>query len=480
MSLVNRVSAYFLAALAVCLIGYSAAMYGLIREHLFHTFDGELNAALNVLVAALEVEPDGVKWQPSDHTITLGDETGEQEVRWIITDEHGRVIDASSNLAAAGQAEETLLRTAGSSSGPVDEFRVVDGWRLIQHRLRAPSPKPPAERDLDEYAEAQVTVARQDRQLQTELFQLAGLACTLPVGLWLLAGLVGRAYCRRALRPLGDMARRARSMNSADFTMRLQLPEHRDELADLASSFNELLDRLERAYLQQQRFTGDAAHQLRTPLTVLRGQIEVALRRPRSEEEYRQTLSQLGVQTRELQQIIEALLFLARTEGGMALPDQQELSLADWLSQFLQTWQSHPRAADLHLQLNGDQTIVTSPPLLRQALDNLVGNAIKYSSPGAPVTIAASACDEGVELAVSDRGCGIAPTEVAAIFEPFYRSSTARQSGVAGTGLGLAIVQQIAGALGGSVRFESPSQQGSRFILRLPRQPDGVQRDSGR
>ncbi len=467
MSLVNRVSAFFLAALAVCLIGYSLTMYGLIREHLYHTFDEQLNGALNVLVAALEVEPDGVKWQPSDHTITLGNATAESEVRWIITNEQARIIDASANLADA-PANDPLLLMAQAAGGPADVLRVMDGWRLIQHRMAAPMPKPPAERDLDEHAEVQVTVARRLGPLQSELFQLAIMACTLAIGLWLMAAFAGRAYCRRALRPVSEMALRARSMRTADFGLRLPRSDHPDELADLALSFNELLDRLQRAYQQQQRFTGDAAHQLRTPLTVLRGQIEVALRRPRTSEEYQSMLTQLGQQTRDLQQIVEALLFLARTEGGMALPDQQELALADWLPRYLEAWQTHPRRADLNLQLGRPASLVTSPPLLRQALDNLVSNALKYSPQGSPVTIATEVCNGGVEVSVTDRGCGIDPADVDSVFEPFFRSSAARRSGVAGTGLGLAIVRQIVEALGGSVKCESLPQQGSRFVLRLP------------
>lgn len=471
MTLINRVSAFFLLALGVCLIGYSTAVYVLIREHLFHQFDAHLRSSLNVLVAAVEVEPDGVKWQPSDHTITLGNEREEDEVRWVIVDEAGRMVDESHNLKSPNAEDQRLLTLAQSGSKPVPVAILNFGqWRYLQHRLTCPEPKPAKERDPDESAELTVTVAREAERLHADVWRLGLLASILPLVLWCIAAVTGRSYCRRALRPVGAMADRARSMTNADFDLRLPDSGQADELSSLSAAFNSLLDRLQQAYEQQQRFTGDAAHQLRTPLTILRGQIDVALRRPREAEEYRQLLELLGDQTRELQQIVETLLFLARNEDADSQPDRQTILLQSWLPDFLNHWRNDARFADLQWQVTGAPVLHVNDSLLRQAVENLISNALKYSPRGSPVQVDVHGDSSGITITVEDRGSGIAPGERSAIFDPFYRSASARQTGVAGTGLGLALVARIARALGGSIRYEPASPQGSRFILQFPQQ----------
>ena len=472
MTLVSRVSAFILAALAVCLAGYSLSTYWLIRRHLVSEFDLQLQSALNVLVAAVEVEDDGVKWQPTDHTITLGDEQRAEEVRWMIVDEAQRTVDRSRNLTAS-VADRALLELGRS---PLAAETIVGA---VQQHLEAPHPKTANEREPDEFAAVLITVARDETQLQADLLQLTLLVCLLPLALLAAAAIAGRRYCRRALLPLGAMAARARSMTQADFRLRLPGGERQDELADLAGAFNGLLDQLEQAYERQHRFTGDAAHQLRTPLTVLRGQLDVALRRPRSAEEYRTTLDTLRTQTAELQQIVEAMLFLARSEGDSPPPETEDVILADWLPAHLEHWQQHPRSADLAPHIDPAARVRASLPLLGQALDNLISNALKYSPPGTPVLVSAQARNGGqdgatVVLSVEDQGSGIPAEDQEAIFEPFFRSAAARQSGITGTGLGLAIVARIAAALGGRASCDSELGHGSRFALILPSSTEGI------
>jgi heavy metal sensor kinase len=469
MTLVNRVSLFFLTALAISLAGYSVLSYVLIRGHLVGQFDRQLENALNVLVAAVEVEDEGVKWEPSDHTITLGVERDADAVRWVITDEHGRVVDRSRNLGSPSVTDRALLVFARSDAQAEHEIRGLGEWRFLRKRLSAPLVESDEdERGPEEFDAAIVTVALPAAGLRAELVRLGLLLSVLPAGLWCVAALVGRSYCRRALGPVRAMAARAGSVTQADFRLRLPVGPHRDELADLATAFNGLLGRLQQAFEQQRRFTGDAAHQLRTPLTVLRGEIDVALRRPRPEAEYRRVLVELSEQTAELQAIVEALLFLARAEGDALPPESREIVLADWLREVQTRWRDHPRAADLVFEIDPAARVLAAPPLLGQAVDNLVSNALKYSPPGTPVIIRASARGDEVALSVQDHGMGIAEDDRRAIFEPFFRSAQARQSGAEGIGLGLALVARIARVHGGRVECESHPHAGSRFTLHLP------------
>ncbi|MBA4019481.1 MAG: sensor histidine kinase [Pirellula sp.] len=475
MSLVNRLSLFFLAAITTALVGISILFYGLSRRQLEEQFDQQLYGALHLLVAAVEVESDDVKWEPSDHTIGLGIEDGLEDIRWTVFDEDERVMDHSRNLSLAKAGVDANLRDYGrrlqsDSDAAVD----IDGWRVLQRRLAAAQPKPEEERDPLEREGLVVTVGRSPDDLHANLRRLGALSIVVPVAVGIVAALVARALSRRALAPLRRMADQAHDMPGTNPAARLPIPAARDELAELGTAFNALLDRLFESLDKQQRFTGDAAHQLRTPLTGLLGNVEVALRRERSADEYRETLVGVREQAEEMRRMVESLLFLARAEGEAVAPDSQSLVLDQWLPEQLRNWQ--PRHPSTPLQLIGletaaarsELTVRASPALLRQVLENLIDNAVKYGAPDKPVIVALQRLGHDACISVVDQGPGIAEADRAMIFQPFFRSADARRSGAAGTGLGLAVAARIARALGGSLECTSRPGSGAKFTLKLP------------
>jgi len=467
MTLVNRVLTFFLTALALVLIAYSTAFYGFVGYQLRQEFDQQLQSALATLVAAIEVEDDSAKWQPTEHAISPDTHDALEEVRWAVFDDTGMLVDHSPNISPelADDAHFLMIaRQPAQKEASLD----IDNWRFMQHSIQAAQQRDRDERDSDEYNGLVITVARSQAELDANLQRLALLVCLLPVGVWLVAAAVGRWFCARAVQPVLDMAAQVRAMSGNDFRRRLPATNSQDEVAGLGAAFNGLLDQLQQVFEQQRRFTGDAAHQLRTPLAVLLGQVDVALRRPRSTEEYQRTLALLRSETVELQQIVEALLFLARAEEDASLPDLQPLALDDWLPAYLRKWNEHPRHADLTLNVARDSRVLASSSLLSQLLDNLISNALKYSEPDTPVVLSARRNDAQVLLSVEDHGQGIAPEDRQAIFTPFFRSQAARQSGIAGTGLGLAIAARIANAMSGKLECESTPGVGSTFRLVLP------------
>lgn len=464
MTLTSRVSYFFLIALAVILTGYSIVLYGLARYYLYREFDYQLRSTLNTLVAAIEVESDDVKWEPSDHTVTIGSERDTDDPRWVVVDETAQIVDRSSNLTGTADDEIVLnhARLIGSSGTTTPSPRE---WRFLQSRLAAPMPKPPAERDIREHAVLVVTVARSVTPVERTLNGLAILTGLLTLGVWTIAAIGGRRLCSKALEPVGRMAASARTIGPANPQKRLPVSPSQDELSDLGHAFNDLLDQLFQAFQRQQRLAGDAAHQLRTPLTVLQGQIEVALRKPRAAAEYAETLSVLNSQVAELRQIVESLLFLARSEDEAQSPPMAQVELSAWLKNYILRWQSHTRFSDMRLEADQVVSCETSEALLSQLLDNLIGNALKYSVAGSPVTVSLARQDRSVTIEVADRGIGIAPEDVTLVFEPFFRSENARRSGTAGTGLGLALAARIARALHARLTCASQLGQGTRFTL---------------
>lgn len=480
MSLTTRLSAYFLAALALVLLGFSGVLYLLVRHHLAHQTHQRLEAALQTLVAAVEVHADDVEWEPLERHITLGEDSGEDQVRWMLHDEAGHLVDCSRNMESAQHALAAF------------DDRSQAEWYVAGRCLRAGNFDPETMAAMNEgiatrqwpglvslptdrtYRSRALTfrAALSRQPAAAALRQLAWALATIALSLWTVGLLLSRCVCRRALRPVVRMAASARSLRPEHAGQCLVVARTGDELEDLGQAFNEVLSRLSEVLERQQRFTGDASHQLRTPLTVVLGQVEVALRQERSPAEYQRVLEVVRRRAGEMREMVELLLFLARMPARSELPEMLRVNLAEWLGQRLRPWAAHPRFSDLHWHRPADDEgweVRTQPALLGQVLENLLDNACKYSEPGTPITIELEQTESAVVLAVSDRGHGIHAEDVTHICDPFFRSIEARRLGRSGVGLGLTVAGRILKALGGELRVTSQPGQGSRFAVHLPR-----------
>jgi signal transduction histidine kinase len=483
MSLTGRSSALFLSVLGLVLVGFSTALYVSAWTYLDRQVSDRLASALAILAAAAEVHPDGVEWEPRERVLPLGQEPGAERLRWMVFDERGQRIDHSRNLADSDL-------TAAWSPGPGNAElpgKLVDrtgrSWRVAQRRVR-PTPAPasgsraaaaaaPAEPDASGtlHPGLVMTVAAPLAPMNATLAALAWSLVGLGLGTWLLAAFLCRRLARRALAPLTRMAASARGLDATDPGWSLDEAGTGDELDDLGRAFNDLLARLHEAFERQRRFSGDASHQLRTPLTVLIGQLEVALRHERSGEDYRQALASALGRAVQLRQIVEALLYLSRAEGEAQLPGGKPLDLGLWVDEYLANRPASGRAAEVvHRAADGEgPRVMVHPPLLGQLLENLLDNAEKYGGHhGPPNVVETARAGESAVLAVEDCGPGIPPEEVPRVFEPFYRSPRARRQNTPGVGLGLAVVRRIAVAFGGSVDVRGGPGKGCRIEVRLP------------
>jgi heavy metal sensor kinase len=471
MTLTSRLLSFYLLALAVILLGFSAGLYVLARTYLYRQVDDRLETALDTLAAAAEIGPDGVEWEPQERILPLGQDSGEDQVRWLIRDDAAKVIDRSHNLGM-----QELPTQVGATTVAQD-----GAWQMARRTvLPTPGAFPPFTSLADwEHGKQPVlhkalvvTVAVSLNPVRATLRNLAVTMGALSVTLWVLAFVMGRWLCHRALMPVTRMAATAQSMDAADRTQRLPCPPTGDELESLGRAFNGLLDRLHEAFERQSRFTGDASHQLRTPLAAMIGQVEVALRRNRTSEEYARTLHAVAKEATHLRQITEMLLFLARADAEARLPQLETIDMAAWLPEKLAAWSGHVRQTDFRIEpaAPGPLLVKVHPPLLGQLVDNLLDNACKYSAAGTPIRLRMWGESDRAFLAVEDQGHGIAPDDLPHIFEPFYRSSLARRLGTAGVGLGLAVAARIAEAFGGSLTVTSEPGKVTCFTLSLPRQ----------
>lgn len=476
MSLSTRLSLFFLAALAAVLLGFSATLYLLGRSYLWRQLDDRLEKALDTLEAAVDVESGGLEWEPEDRRLTLGLDASIENVRWLVQNESGGLVDCSPN-ARNGVFPRAELDTLPDLPGDATALGDLPGWRIARRHLRLDEllrlgkghPEDDGPGDDVEYRELVLLAGLSPAPVETSLHRLAVALAGVSTTLWMACAALGRWLCRRALEPVVRMAAAARAMAAADGSDAIPIPSTGDELEDLGRAFNELLAHRHEALERQRKFAGNASHQLRTPLAGLLSLVEVVRRRPRPAGEYEQALDQVHREANRLRQIIESLLFLARSESEAAPPEAELIELTRWVPAQLRRWSEHARSADLQCdRANGPVWVCAHPLLLAQALENLLDNALKYSDPGTPVTVACRREAGQSLLTVSDRGWGLTGEEAAAIFEPFYRSLQARRQGRPGVGLGLSVVRRIVDAAGGTIEVESVPGCGTRFVLRFP------------
>ncbi len=307
---------------------------------------------------------------------------------------------------------------------------------------------------------------------------LSTLALILPVGL-VTALLVGSWIARRALQPVDRIITEVREITDGrSLHRRLAEPMVKDELGRLTVTLNQMMMRLERSFAALRRFTADASHELKTPLTVLRAGVERAITTPHLPPEALAALEETLQEIHRMTELVDALLTLARADEGIAPLHREPVDLRAIVEEARET-------GELLAEQAGVQMEVTTPPepvvlpvdrsRIRQLLLNLLTNAMKYTPAGGSVRMQLGQADGRVTLTVADTGIGIAPGDLPHIFDRFWRADSARTrtGGRPGAGLGLAICKWIAEAHGGAIEVQSRPGRGTTFTVTLPREGGG-------
>jgi two-component system, OmpR family, heavy metal sensor histidine kinase CusS len=283
--------------------------------------------------------------------------------------------------------------------------------------------------------------------------------------------LVGYQIARQGIRPVEEIATTARRISSTHLHERI-LPEgYPSELASLAGTFNQMLDRLEESFDRISRFTADIAHDLRTPVNNIRGEAEVALARARTVDEYREVLGSCLEEAVRLSNLISDLLFLARAESPLAHLHWARVDVRELLSSVREYYEGAAVEGGILLTMSqGDEPVIAEldRTLVQRAVGNLVANAVAHTPSGGSVVLAANTDASCILIAVSDTGVGIPAEALPRVFDRFFRVDTSRTQASGSTGLGLAIVKTITQLHGGSVEIASQLGKGTRVMLRLP------------
>ncbi len=315
-----------------------------------------------------------------------------------------------------------------------------------------------------------IRVARSEDNLRSDLRRLILLfSIGAPLAVFA-AALAGYVISGHALSPLTRMAERARSISAEHLSERLPVENARDELGQLATVFNDTFARLDASFGQLKRFTADASHELRTPLTAIRSVGEVGLREARDAAGYREIIGSMLEEVDRLARVVDTLLTLSRWESGRARVAAVTVDLARLAAEVVAQLSVVAEERDVGIELNLAQPALVScdPVMVRQAVINVVDNAIKFTRKGGRITIGTKREASERQLIVDDEGPGIAREERDRVLERFYRVGTDRERRQGGAGLGLAIVHWALTANRGRIAIETSPAGGARIVLSLP------------
>jgi len=441
-----RLTLWYAAALGVILLAFAVAVYA----YAYRSLNAQVKAQLARDFASIEKL---AREDPGE----LGelDEHGVATLFWVDAD--SKLLYAASGWQRLGFEDAVSRMPPGK-----DHAHVVIAGRRYRIEIRTL---------VDGGHTYRLAAATDEEAAQHALSDLAEiLAIAAPLAL-LVACIGGYFLAGRMLAPVAAMASKARQITAERLSERLPIENRDDEFGKLAHVFNHTLARLEESFQRLRQFTADASHELRTPLTAMRSVGEVALQDRRDAEAYREAIGSMLEEVDRLTRLVESLLHLTRADTGRAELRPEPLDVVTLVRQTVEHLRvlAEEKSQSLRLDLPNGATVRADRDTLRQALINLLDNAIKYSPPGGPIEVSVCELADCVAIAVTDAGPGIAVDQQPRVFDRFYRVDKARAREAGGVGLGLAIAKWAVEANGGKIEVDSEPGRGSSFRIVLPK-----------
>ncbi len=463
LSLRVKLTLYYLAILSAILLLFGIAIFTYLSRSLLATIDESLayqakkierhfaiNAGANV--ADLSGENDEQLLQLSPHLMQTIDDN------WQIRDE----MCASPNDCLPVDKDKLQRMEVGKPVFETVKPQTGESLRVMTLRAKDPEGSGTYFIRLGHSLKALSNARRR---------AVIVLGIAIPLAL-LLGSYGGLLLANQALRPVDRITRAADRIAAGDLTERVPEPAKMDEIGRLAATFNHMISRLQAAFERQKQFTSDASHEMRTPLAVMRGDIEITLRRERTVDEYQRVLTSNLEEIVRLSRLVEDLLTLARADAGRVELRYEPIELNELCQQMVEYISplAHQREQTLGYDApNAPVMINADVQRIKQLLLNLLDNAIKYTEPAGDITLGLKTEDKDAVITVADTGRGIPPEDLPHIFDRFFRrSAKISDRSAAGFGLGLSIVKWIVDSHGGKTEAQSEVGKGTTFTVRLP------------
>ncbi|WP_287809036.1 heavy metal sensor histidine kinase [Pseudomonas sp.] len=449
-SIAVRLSALFTLVAMVIFLLIGWALYRQVDKSVGLLPEAELDARYSVLESVLTRDGSPERWAKIVAKLKLLEEEDRRLHFWVV----------SANPAFEyGNPDQQVRAFAQGNTGKRDLTLADHAYplKVLVNTLPAVDQRPPlhflAAIETDTFSQTQQT-------LLTALVSFAALGVLLATGLGYWAARVG-------LRPLGRLSREAQKLAPPRLSGRLQLTSLPPELAQFAAAFNSSLERVDQAYGRLEAFNADVAHELRSPLTNLIGQTQVALTRGRSAEHYFEVLQSNLEELERLRSIINDMLFLASADQGSKATQLTASSLAEEVATTVEYLDFILEDAQISVRVSGDALVHIERAHLRRALINLLNNAVQHTAAGQHIDVRIQSLGDHVDIEVSNPGPRINDEHLPMLFERFYRVDASRSNSGANHGLGLAIVKAIALMHGGAV-FVRSENGANTFGISLP------------
>lgn len=461
-TLAFRLTAGYALAGLFLVFAATATLYFVLRSELEKSTDLFLADKLNVIRTMLRERPDD--WDALHEEIELESAARKYEHFYV------RLLDAQNRvlLMTPGMAEQLdLSKFRIAPRGQSDRAFPMKGSSGQMFRATSVSAAVGSPATTTDTLQIAIDTSQKEELLARYRFWFG----TTLSATFLMFPLVGYRIARHGIRPMEEMATTARRISSSNLRERIRAEGYPFELASLAGTFNEMLDRLEESFERISRFSADIAHDLRTPVNNIRGETEVALARPRSVDEYRDVLGSCLEEAVRLSELISDLLFLARAESPLAHLRSEPVDVGQLLSGVCEYYEASAAENGISLTTSlGEKPVIAKVDrtLMQRAVGNLVSNAVAHTPRGGSVRLGADAESSAIRIEVADTGIGIPAEALPRVFDRFYRVDSSRSKGSGGTGLGLAIVQSIMLLHGGKAEIASQPGQGTRVTLHVP------------
>jgi heavy metal sensor kinase len=451
-----RLTFWYTAILALVLITFSGISYALLAQATRSATDTSLADTAHEFAAAFSNDPDDDSGK--GRSVLLDFRYSDRDV--MVFSPSGEIIAASRPQLNPETRSKiaTAIRKGSTGFHTVAGGEEADGVRFIAIPIRV-------------VGKQYMAVVAQDLDAQSDRLENARRAVFLgiPLALIFAAG-GGYLLARKSLAPVAAMSAKARQIGAETLDERIAVENERDELGYLASTLNDLLERLQRSFVSQRRFMADASHELRTPMSIIQGEADVALsREDRSPAEYRESIEIIRNSARKLTRIVQNLFLLARSDAGTYPIDRSRFYLDELLADSVRAMRTVASAKDIELRCvtASDLVMTGDEELVQRMFLNLLDNAVKFTSSGGRVAVGAERHDHSYTIRVRDSGPPVKPEDRERIFERFYRGDPSRRA-QGGAGLGLPIARWIAELHGGTVDLEESEASGNTFRVTLP------------
>jgi len=452
----KRIATRFMLATAIIIAVVFTTVYFIVQQTVYQNLDNDLSFEANKHITEVAITDTNVhfinkdEWEENEHR-----EVQVNPVFIQITDASGQLMDKSPNLK-----ENQLL---------FQRFEIYEGHfnAKLNNRIIRQIQIPVKKRGK---IRAYIVAAM---SLDSTLMVLKNLQFTLlilfPIILIVLF-FISSFLAGRSIMPVVSVINTTNQITKNNLNERVELPENKDILFDLSSSINNLLDRIENTINREKQFTSDASHELRTPLSVLRGTLEILIRKPRTQDEYENKIQYSLIEIDRMSKIIDQLLEIARFDSNRDLKSNTPISLISLINQILARKNVILVEKNLKIEFdtnNCDYTINVNSFYSNLIIENVIDNAIKYSENNSEIRIELLLKGSGVICKISDFGIGIKKEDLNLIYNPFFRSDSLKHKQIKGSGLGLSIAKKSAKVIKSDITISSQYGKGTEVTINL-------------